>query len=314
LERRAALSHRPLLARAYHTLLSPRTKKASERVIIVVAIVSFVIHLILIGLAELNVLPVAPGTDLLADPIDAIYTPFSFILLFEVYALVYYIPRSTTFYIGKQYEIITLIVIRRIFKDLSNVDLTANWLSHEYNRQFLLDITTTALLFAAIFCFQWIYNPFRPAEPIGAMSDPLRRFIRRKKILATLLVPTFLALAIYSFTDWLYQTLGQAGGTVEPMQDINQIFFNEFFAILIVSDVLLLLLSLFNAESFHKIIRNSGFVISTIMIRLSFAATGLVNNALILGAVLFGVIILIIHNQFEKLQNRAEMERDSRES
>ncbi len=35
-------------------------------------------------------------------------------------------------------------------------------------------------------------------------------------------------------------------------------------------------------------------------IRLSFAATGLLNTALIISAVVFGLVILIIHNQFEK--------------
>jgi hypothetical protein len=36
------------------------------------------------------------------------YTPFSVLLFDEVYLLVYYLRRSTTIYIGKQYEIIAL--------------------------------------------------------------------------------------------------------------------------------------------------------------------------------------------------------------
>jgi hypothetical protein len=47
------------------------------------------------------------------------------------------------------------------------------------------------------------------------------------------------------------------------------------------------------------VIRNSGFIISTILIRLSFSNTGLVNNLLILCAIIFGLFILIIHNKFQ---------------
>ena len=64
-------------------------------------------------------------------------------------------------------------------------------------------------------------------------------------------------------------------------------------------DVLLLLVSFFYSDTFHKIIRNSGFVISTILIKVSFSTDGIVNNALIIGAVLFGFLILLIHNKFE---------------
>jgi hypothetical protein len=46
--------------------------------------------------------------------------------------------------------------------------------------------------------------------------------------------------------------------------------------------------------------RNSGFIISTILIRMSFGVSGLVNVVLIVVAVLFGLLIIIIHNKYEK--------------
>ena len=54
---------------------------------------------------------------------QSIYTPFSFILIYEIYLLIFYLPRSISTYISKQFEIITLIVIRRIFKDISDMDI-----------------------------------------------------------------------------------------------------------------------------------------------------------------------------------------------
>jgi hypothetical protein len=46
--------------------------------------------------------------------------------------------------------------------------------------------------------------------------------------------------------------------------------------------------------------RNSGFVISTILIKISFSADGVLNVLLIVGAVVFGLLILLVHDQYEK--------------
>jgi NADH:ubiquinone oxidoreductase subunit 4 (subunit M) len=65
-------------------------------------------------------------------------------------------------------------------------------------------------------------------------------------------------------------------------------------------DVILLLFSFFHTDEFHKIIRNSGFIISTILIRLSFSVDGLLNTLLILAAIVFGLFIIKIYNKYEK--------------
>ncbi len=41
-------------------------------------------------------------------------------------------------------------------------------------------------------------------------------------------------------------------------------------------------------------------MISTILIRISFSVSGIVNILLIIGAILFGLLMLTIHNKFEK--------------
>jgi predicted membrane protein len=69
---------------------------------------------------------------------------------------------------------------------------------------------------------------------------------------------------------------------------------------LIIADVIFLLFSFFHTDEFHKVIRNSGFIISTILIRISFSVSGIINTVLIISAILFGLIILFIHNKFEK--------------
>ncbi|MDP4629859.1 MAG: hypothetical protein NWQ44_03065, partial [Flavobacteriales bacterium] len=58
-----------------------------------------------------------------------------------------------------------------------------------------------------------------------------------------------------------------------------------------------------HTDEFHKVIRNSGFIISTILIRLSFSVTGLMNTVLIVAAVVFGLVMFYVYNKFEKEMN-----------
>jgi hypothetical protein len=281
--------------------LSNKIKTKSEKIIIYIAIGSFLLHLLLIGLVKLNIVNLNDVTKLLNNPISAIYTPFSFILIYEVYLLVYYLPKSTTIYIGKQYEIISLIIIRRIFKDLSNLEFTANWFQNKNDLIFMCDLSAVIALFILIYYF---YKLNAENELLRKVQDVIKpeiaRFIQLKKNIATILVPIFLLLAVYSLTNWFIEIFVSFGKFVHDIKDINKIFFDDFFTILILVDVLLLLFSFLHSDDFNKVIRNSGFIISTIMLKLSFGAEGILNSFLIVCAVLFGVIILKIHNLYEK--------------
>jgi uncharacterized membrane protein len=112
-------------------------------------------------------------------------------------------------------------------------------------------------------------------------------------------MPVLAIIASYSLLNWS-GIFSENNVEHLDFKNINNIFFEDFFTMLIVVDVFLLLISFFYSDSFHKVIRNSGFIISTILIRLSFSTEGLVNNILILSSILFGLLMLVIHNQFEK--------------
>lgn len=285
----------------YTAFLSENTKRKSEKIIVFIAIVSFIIHLLLIALVELDILSSSNSSRLLNSPIAAIYTPFSFILIYEVYLLIYYLPKSTSIYIGKQYEIITLIIIRRVFKDLSQLEFTSDWFTIKNDLEFSYDIIATLLLFFLIFIF-YRFNDLskRDQNKSTLLSPEITRFIRLKNIIAMFLVPVFLGLAIYSLYRWIDESFFNAGLKVESIKDINAIFFDDFFTVLIMIDVLLLLFSFLHTDKFNKVVRNSGFIISTILIKLSFGTEGMLSTILIIVAVLFGVLILGIHNRFEK--------------
>jgi hypothetical protein len=218
-----------------------------------------------------------------------------------VYLLIFFLTKSISFYIGKQYEIITLIVIRRIFKDIGDLELASKWFNTQSDLQFTYDAITSLILFLLIyFYYQNLKDRAETNDlSIGLEESKIKGFIRLKKTIAILLVPVLLGVAAYTFADWLFAVGTDFGKGIVNFKNMNSIFFDEFFTILIVVDVLLLLASFFYSDKFHKIIRNSGFIISTILIKISFSTEGLVNNLLIIGAVLFGFLILLIHNKFE---------------
>ena len=100
-------------------------------------------------------------------------------------------------------------------------------------------------------------------------------------------MPVLIIIAVYSFSNWISALINPEIMIGASFKNINNIFFDEFFTLLILVDVILLLASFYYTDKFHKVIRNSGFIISTILIRLSFSVSGLLNTVLIVGAIVF---------------------------
>ncbi|MEY3050356.1 MAG: hypothetical protein RLY31_141 [Bacteroidota bacterium] len=284
---------------AFEKFLSPAVKEKSERLILSIAILSYLVHLAMIGMVNLQWVDL--DAKFLRNPIAAIYTPFSFILIYEVYLLIFFLPQSSSVYIGKQYEIITLIIIRRIFKDIAGIELTTDWFQVRGDLQFTFDVLTSLVLFLLIYFF---YRLVRKKASVGEgipadKGRNVRTFIRLKQALAVALVPVLLGLALYTLVEWVVESVSHYQEGILGIGNLNNIFFDEFFTILIIVDVLLLLASFYYSDRFHTIIRNSGFVISTILIKISFSVDGVLNNILIVGAVLFGLLMLMVHNLYE---------------
>ena len=277
----------------FDTIFSKYSRGKFEKFILVLAAVGFITHLILIFLNSNGYIQLDVGENLLKNPISALYTPFSFILVYEAFLLIYYLPSSFTVSVVKGYEIISLVLIRKIFKDVPLVDLSEDFFVNPYNVQFIYDITGFVLVFFLIYLFKTTAG--RPKKP--KIDKKLENFISQKKAISILLVPVLLALATYSFYNWLGSLFIESSNDI----DVNFLFFVDFFTILILVDVLLLLISFRYTERYSQLIRNTGFIISTIMLRLSFTATGLASVSFLVLGILFGVIILAIYKKMEKV-------------
>ena len=277
----------------FDTIFSKYSRGKFEKFILILAAMGFITHLMLIFLNSNGYIQVDIGGNLLKNPISALYTPFSFILVYEAFLLIYYLPSSFTVSVVKGYEIISLVLIRKIFKDVPLVDLSQDFFANPYNVQFIYDITGFVLVFFLIYLFKTTAG--RPKKP--KIDKKLEKFISQKKAISILLVPVLLALASYSFYNWIGSLFIDSSNDI----DVNFLFFVDFFTILILVDVLLLLISFRYTERYSQLIRNTGFIISTIMLRLSFTATGLASVSFLVLGILFGVVILAIFKKMEKV-------------
>ena len=119
-----------LIDKCHKLLFSEKNLKLFETAILFLAVTGFIAHLLLIYLNinyELDYL--SKLDNLFTNPISALYTPFSFILIYEVFFLIYYLPRSFTTSIRKEYEIISLIMIRKVLLFLIVIDLQSQILN-----------------------------------------------------------------------------------------------------------------------------------------------------------------------------------------
>ena len=275
-------------------LFSESNVRLFEKNIMFLAIGGFIIHLILILFeTQYGVDLFSAKTNLSSNPISALYTPFTFILVYEAFLLIYYLPRSFTTSVAKEYEIISLVLIRKIFKDIPNLDLNNNDILNPNNIQLLYDLSAVIIIFYMIYLFKKTWHDIPKKET----KKNLERFISYKKLLSVLLLPTLLLLCIYNFADWfnsVFYNISVFSG------NIDGVFFKDFFTILILVDVLILLLSLQYTERYSQLIRNTGFIISTILLRLSFGVDGLLSIVLLLLGVVFGLIILKIYKLAER--------------
>ncbi len=278
----------------FEHIFSDKNQKKIERVTLWLSIIGFITHLLLIFSKRFELFHTPFEARLLDDPISAIYTPFSIILVYEIYLLIMYLPRSFTTAVSKQFEIISLILIRRIFGDIPKIELDVNWIENTANRQLIYDLIGVLVLYYLIYQFNKHQNKITKKE----LSIRLKRFVSSKRAVSLILLPVLIFTSIYTAFTWI-SSLFLVSMKESILPDINSVFYNEFFTILILADVFILLLSFQYTERYSQLIRNTGFVICTILIRLSFGTYGLTNILLIISSVLFGLLILRIYHKME---------------
>ena len=253
-------------------VLGEKTDSFLRKSAINLAIVGFLIHLGGCTLYRFNTVDLSEVQPFVDSYLDALYTPFSIILAYEVYELIRAIPESFSNSIGKQFEVVSLLVVRDIFKNLADIGGTTDS-SIDSDLSF---IAMEAVVFVALFATALYFRSATTGtKDLNQQDDFVRAFVTQKKHLACALAVVYVLVACYSFSSW---SLGVLDGETSLTRTV---FFLDFFTWLIVSDIIILLVSYKHITDFPPLARNTGFILSTVIIRVGIGTPGYT------GAVLF---------------------------
>lgn len=272
-------------------MATPERVRHIERIVIVLAGLGLLGHLGLIATGRAGLLPGALADGLGTSFLGALYTPFSFILFSEVLLLVLAIPTSMTRSLGKQFEIVSLIILRRVFKDLSVFESMAPIAEHlDELVPVLLDMGGGLALFAITASFYHL--DARAGEPLEEIEELPDRLIASKKIIALGLGALLFGLGFYNLFLWGHEVWAVATSGADATLDVDTIFYEDLFTIMIFTDVLLLLLSMWFRDGHETLFRDAGFIIAAVVLRLSLTITEPYSIELALAAGVFGVLVL----------------------
>ena len=261
--------------------------EAEERIrkaAIVFAVVGFFVHIGFWALDSTGRISIkGEAAELVSSPLSSLYTPFSILLVYEVYQLIRTIPESFSSSVGKQYEIATLLVVRDILKRLSEVESSEGWeISSDLGFLLVECAAFLALFYTSLTYFRISDKSTKSAD----MSGDIAVFVEAKRLVANFMLVVFLLTAAYSFFTWI-TSVQDGGGSVSRV-----IFFLDFFTFLILADILILLVSYWFYTDFGNLARNTGFVLSTVIIRVAISSEGVSAMVLFTLSGLLGIAIL----------------------
>ena len=213
----------------------------------------------------------------------AIHLAFTLILAMEVMSLIFVIPSSLSQSMGKQFEILTLILLRNAFKELAalpepvyvNID----------NIWRVAEIGVSGAGALCVFLCLGMYRRIARRQRFIQNADMRMRYVMSKKLLALALFVIFFAIGMHDLV--LHLQTGK-----------DQHFFETIYTVLIFADIAMVLIAQRYMPFYHAVFRNSGFVIGTLLMRLSLSAPPLWSPAIGLFAALFVLALTWGTNHF----------------
>jgi hypothetical protein len=290
------------LIRIHDLCFSDRNKGTLKRLVVKISLAGFALHLGLIFLAHCMGWPPLLVAIVGSNYLAAISTPFNLILFYEVLTLIAAMPASTTRSIANQFEIVSLIFIRDVFKDIANASQTGIHSDAHAALPVLFDMGAGFLMFVLATVFQQVAQRQVRMPRTPELAAGQARFIEQKKVVALGLTGLLLALAAYRLSGFAEQVWhGLFTGHFVAMEPGNY-FYHDLFTVMIFTDVVILVLSLVISGRYEMVFRNAAFVISVILIRFSLTEERPYGAAVALLAMVFGILTLLVFNYHSRLR------------
>jgi hypothetical protein len=261
------------------------TTLASQRRLASLFVIAFIIALFAVEIRRFGVVGPAVERWLPSNHFEAILGPFTLLLLAEVISLVFAIAQSVASAVGKQLEIMSLILIRQSFKELTFLPEPIVWdLSSTEVTTRVLYILSDAAGAILIFGLLVVYFKLQIHVPISEDPDERSSFVGAKKLIAVLLLISIVIIGVEVIWFWF-------NGADIPS------FFEIFYTVLIFADIFLVLISLRYSTAYPVVFRYFGFAVATVLIRLALTAPRVVDAGLGVIATLFAIALTWLYNK-----------------
>ena len=252
----------------------PKTQRILASFLVLIFVFSF-LGIQLNNWGMLNFLPENFLKNIPTNHFHSVSLAFTMLLFIEVLSLVFAISCSVSKAIGKQMEILALILLRNSFKELTYLYEPVDF-SLDY--AVIPHIVVSSFGALIIFGCLGVYKRMaRYHNPIPAKN--IMGYVMSKKIVALLLLSGVIVMAANS----AYQNVF--------LGNFQTNFFAHVYTTLIFADILVVLLSQRYLPNFHAMFRNSGYVIATLLMRISFASPVYIDTAVGVLAVLYALAI-----------------------
>ena len=259
---------------------SPAVRRATGTFLVAI----FVVVLTVVEFGRRGWLPDALRDVVPRSHFVAVSVVFTFLLVLEVAGLIFALARSVANSVGKQFELLALILIREVFVELGNAGEPLEWAGL---RDAMPHIAGNMLGALIVFALLVPFYRIQRHRAITSASGDQASFVRAKKVVSLTLLCAFIFLG----TETVVGALG--GRASFP-------FFASFYTILVLSDVLLVLVSLRYSTTFRVVFRNAAFAAATVLIRLALSAPPFVNVLLAAGATVFILATTMAYNAWRE--------------
>lgn len=213
---------------------------------------------------------------------SSITTCFNLLLFYELAGLIFVIPHSIANSIGKQYEILSLILLRSAFEEFGHSEFPES-LTHQLPQ--IYKMASDGISALIIFGLIHLYYSYQKHRQITSQLKEKENFVRLKKLISLCILLAFFVIGTIDLHHYYIS------GHFEQS-------FHVFYLILIFADMLFMLVALRYVIHYPNIFRYSAFVLITIFIRISLMAPVYYNGILGIFSVLFGLGTIYLHNKF----------------
>jgi len=217
----------------------------------------------------------------------AIELAFNVLLIFEVLMLLFVFSRSVAASVGKQFEIISLILLRDAFKEIGYLPMDMS--SQQDLLAPLLPVLVDAIGAMVIFLLIGFFYKAQKHERITSTPEEQAGFVSMKKVVALILFIAFVEMGVQDVLH-LYRT-----GTYVSS-------FKTFYTLLVMTDIFVLLFSLRYSTRYYNLFRYSSFALATVILRFSLSSPKYYNVLLGISAGIFVLCVTYVYNYLTKDQ------------